>query len=103
MDSALPRHFMDDRIRVELFCMQYDCTEILELVAAVSNSVRWKDRLDVRISHIAGNPRAATPYGVVGEHTVVVCGTHVVRGPDYQGLVRALEDCAGIRVGVLEA
>ena len=84
----------DEKILVELYCMPHDCTDVEELVSAVANSVRWRDRLDVRVSHMREAPRASTPYGVVGDHTVVVCGTHIVHGPDYQALTRALEDCA---------
>lgn len=85
----------EGRILVELYCMRPDCEPIEELVTAVANSVRWKDRVDLRIRHVDDHPVAATPYGLIDEHTVVVCGTHVIRNADYHAITRALEDCSG--------
>ncbi len=83
----------DDRILVELYCLRPDCQPVEDLVSAVVNSVRWKDRIDLRVEHLDEYLVATTPYGPIADHTVVVCGTHILRGTDYGALTRALEDC----------
>jgi hypothetical protein len=93
--SRMPE--MDDdageKIIVELYCLKPEADPVAELVSAVANSVRWKDRLDVRVQKFDGNPAVPAPYGHFRDDTVVVCGTHVIRSVDYAALTRALEDC----------
>lgn len=84
---------IDDRILLELYCLRPDSQPVEELVSAVVNSVRWKDRIDLRVEHLDEHLVATTPYGPIADHTVVVCGTHILRRTDYGALTRALEDC----------
>jgi hypothetical protein len=82
----------DEKMLVELYCKHPGCDPVEELVGAVARSVRWKDRIDLRVSRFSDGPQA-TPYGLVADNAVVVCGVHVIHGVDYRALTRALEDC----------
>ncbi len=99
MASSSPYDPADDKIVVELYCLNPECHPVEELVSAVANSVVWKDRVDVRVRHFEDSPYASTPYGTIANDTVVVCGTHVIHDADYSSLKRALEDCAVIGPG----
>ena len=68
-------------------------TPVEELVTAVANSGRWKDRLDLRVNRVAEWPSTTTPYGTITDNTVVVSGQHIISGNDYWGLQQALELC----------
>lgn len=81
------------KLLVEIFTLPYDHSPVEELVHAIAGSVRWQDRLHVHVNHTNQWPKAETPYGEISGNTVVVCETHVLHGPDYWGLVRALESC----------
>lgn len=84
----------EEKIRVEIFLVPRDHTPVEELVTALGNSERWRNRLEVEVTRAEGWPLAQTPYGTFRGNFVVVDGTHVVHGTDYWALSQALEDTA---------
>jgi hypothetical protein len=88
-----PAETPDDRILVEFFCEQPDCRETEDLLSAVANSVRWSDRVEVRVQHLDDAPDHLSPRMRTGRSTVIVCGRHRLHDADYSSLKRALEDC----------
>lgn len=82
----------DDKIVVEVFTLVNDHTPVEELVTAVTNGARWKDRVEVSFNRTGEWNQAETPYGTIEGNTVVVGGEHMISGLDYWTLQHALED-----------
>jgi hypothetical protein len=81
------------RIRIEVFCKDRACAPVRELTKAIADSVRWKGRVDLKVLDMSALEPDVIGGSACGQ-VVRVCGVHVIRNPDYQALVRALEDCA---------
>jgi diphthamide biosynthesis methyltransferase len=93
VDPAQEQPSAQEKVLIQVYTLMNDHTPVEELAKAVSNSVAWKDRVELEINRTDEWESAQTPYGTIRENTIVVCGEHMIRGNDYWALTKALEDC----------